>query len=50
MMVVGQVLGCIFYAIDITLIDEERFEAYIENPSSYYQGSLTAFTPIYGLP
>lgn len=34
----GHVIGCIFYAIDIYLIDRQYFGPLAENPSSYYHG------------
>lgn len=35
---VGHVLGCIFYAIDNTLIKEQYYGPIQENPLLYYQG------------
>lgn len=49
MLVVGHVLGCIFYAIDNTLIKAEFYGSIEENPSLYYQGQLLCYTPIYSL-
>lgn len=47
--VVGHVLGCIFYAIDNTLIKQEYYGNIAENPSMYYQGQLLCYSPIYSL-
>ena len=46
---VGHVLGCIFYAIDNYLIKIQYFGSLAENPNLYYQGSLHVFTSIYSL-
>jgi len=46
---VGHILGCIFYAVDNYLIKEQYFGSLAENPNGYYQGSLHVFTSIYAL-
>lgn len=47
--VVGHVLGCIFYAIDNTLIKAEYYGTIQQNPTMYYQGTLLCYSPIYSL-
>lgn len=47
--VVGHVLGCIFYAIDNTLIKSEYYGSIQLNPTMYYQGSMLCYSPIYSL-
>ena len=46
---VGHILGCIFYAIDDYFIKSEYFGTLAENPNLYYQGSEHVFTSIYSL-
>jgi hypothetical protein len=41
------VTGCIFYALEMVLLDREVFGSFALNPNNYYQGQLLAFTPIY---
>lgn len=47
--VVGHALGCIFYAIDNTLIKAEYYGTIQQNPTMYYQGTLLCYSPIYSL-
>lgn len=48
-LLVGHLLGCIFYAVDNYLIEEEYFGPVSQNPNLYYQGSLHVYTSIYAL-
>ncbi len=40
MLIYGHVMGCIFYALEMILINNETFGPYAENPNNYYQGIL----------
>ncbi len=46
---VGHILGCIFYALDNYLIRVEYFGPLSQNPNLYYQGSEHVYTSIYSL-
>lgn len=54
MLIFGHVSGCIFYALEMYLLNNQMFGAYELNPLNYYQGrksfyigQLLAYTPIY---
>ena len=46
-LIYGHVTGCIFYALEMVLLDNQVFGDFAQNPNNYYQGQLLAFTPIY---
>lgn len=46
---VGHILGCIFYALDNYLIKIEYFGPLALNPTNYYMGSLHCYTSLYAL-
>lgn len=39
MLLYAQVAGCIFYAIEIILLEMEYFGSFSENPLNYYHGN-----------
>lgn len=47
--IVGHILGCIFYALDNYLIQTEYFGPLALNPNLYYMGSEHCFTSLYAL-
>ncbi len=46
-LIYGHVTGCIFYALEMVLLNNQVFGEFALNPNNYYQGQLLAFTPIY---
>lgn len=46
MIIYGHVIGCIFYAVEMYLLDRQVFGPIELYPDNYYQGQLLAYTPI----